>query len=259
MEKRSSLHEGHRNRLRERFMSEPGEMRDHELLELLLFYVIPRRDTNDLAHTLIETFGSLRGVLESDVVLLSRVMGVKGSTVVYLKALCELSCRYAAEKMYGRGDEGVFDTPQKIASFIWPRFMGQTEERVYAMLFDNGMRLLDCFHVCDGSVSGAPLSVRRIVQHAYNKGAVGVILAHNHPRGVAVPSPEDFRVTQRLASALEMMEVPLIEHYVFSDHSFAPIMRECDGGEEAEYVASSLREVLQGRLHGKSKEGRYER
>ena len=259
MKERAALHEGHRDRLRQRFMNEPDKMPDHELLELLLFYVIPRRDTNDLAHTLIENFGSLVGVIESDEVLLSHVTGVKSAAVVYLKALCELARRYAAHKLSGHGNDAVFDTPEKIAGFIWPRFMGLTEERVYALLFDNGMHLLDCFHVCDGSVAGAPLSVRRIVQHAYNKGAVGVVLAHNHPRGVAIPSGEDIRVTRRLDEALRMMEISLIEHYVFSDQSFAPIMSKCRAGGEREYVASPLSDILQESLSLDQKEDKYGR
>lgn len=249
MEKSSALHEGHRDRLRQRFLKDPEAMAEHELLEMLLFYVIPRRDTNDLAHTLIETFGSLNGVLEADVTLLARVAGVKSSVVTYLKALCETARRYTAEKLErGQSTDGVFDTPERIASFIWPRFLGLKEERVYALLFDNGMRLLDCYHVCDGSIAGAPLSVRRIVQRAYNKGAVGVILAHNHPGGMPVPSGDDVRVTRSLDVALRMMEIPLIEHYIFADCAFAPIMSKCRAGKEKEYVASSLQDLLHKRL-----------
>ncbi|MBR6727234.1 MAG: DNA repair protein RadC [Clostridia bacterium] len=249
MEKNSALHEGHRARLRERFLMDPGALADHELLELLLFYAIPRRDTNDLAHTLIEEFGSLLGVIEADAERLSGVVGVKGSTVAYIKAICETARRFMGEKMNGRDTSAVFDTPERIASFIWPRFLGQKEERVYALLFDNGMRLLDCYHVCDGSVSGAPFSVRRIVQRAYAKGAVGVVLAHNHPGGMAVPSGDDIRATRQLEEALRLMEIPLIEHYIFSDSAFTPIMSQCRVGEEQEYVASSLQRVLKKRLH----------
>lgn len=249
MEKNSALHEGHRQRLRERFLNDPDAIADHELLELLLFYVIPRRDTNDLAHTLIEEFGSLLGVLEADSVRLSNVAGVKGSTAAYLKALCETARRFMAGKLNGGDSSAVFDTPEKIARFLWPRFLGITEERVYALLFDNGMRLLDCYHVCDGTAAGAPFSVRRIVQRAYAKGAVGVVLAHNHPGGVVTPSADDIKATRHLDEALRMMEIPLIEHYIFAENAFMPIMHCCRAGEEQQYVASSLQEVLRGRLN----------
>jgi DNA repair protein RadC len=248
MENKNGLHAGHRLRLKERFLEDPESLAQHELLELLLFYAIPRQNTNDLAHTLIEEFGSLSGVLEADPVRLSGVLGVKTATMTYLKAVGEAVRRAMEEKLSLGADDAVFDTPQKIASFVWPRFLGSREERVFALMFDNGMRLLDCYHVCDGSISGAPLSVRRIVQRAYAKGATGVILAHNHPGGVAVPSPEDHKVTHRMEEALRMMEIPLIEHYIFTDQTFSPIMSDCQSGEGDQYVASSLRDVLRSRL-----------
>lgn len=254
MEKKSALHTGHRARLKERFLSDPEQIANHELLELLLFYAIPRRDTNDLAHTLIEEFGSLSGVLEADPVRLSCVLGVKSGTMTYLKAVGEAVRRVMQDKLRMEEDDAVFDTPQKIASFIWPRFLGIKEERVYALLFDNGMRLLDCYHVCDGSISGAPLSVRRIVQRAYGRGATGVVLAHNHPGGVAQPSREDYNVTRRMEEALRLMEIPLIEHYIFTDQTFSPIM-DYRADSEDRYVASSLCDVLQRRLREINKTG----
>lgn len=249
MEKDSGLHTGHRDRLRERFMKDPEGLAEHELLELLLFYVIPRRDTNDLAHTLIEECGSLLEVLKADPLTLTRINGVKSSTTVYLKVLAEVARRYTAAHLKGDEGSGVFDTPEKIARFVWPRFLGLQEERVYALLFDNGMRLLDCYHVCDGSVASAPLQVRRIVQRVFQKGAVGIVLAHNHPNGNATPSNDDYKATKTLEDALALMEIPLIEHYVFSDYAFAPIMTRFRG-EDVDYrVASSLRDMLHERLH----------
>ena len=253
MEKDPTLHAGHRNRLRERFMRDPEAMAEHELLELLLFYAIPRRDTNDLAHSLIEEFGSLEGVLEAEPSLLYRVDGVKEGVAAYLKALCEVARRYAAQKLRYEEDDRVFDTPERIAAFVWPRFLGLSEERVFALLFDNGMRLLDCYHVCDGSVTSAPLSVRRIVQRAYVKGAAGVILAHNHPGGTSMPSGDDIRATRQLEEALNMMEIPLVEHYVFADRSFTPILSKSQDQEQG-FVASSLVEVLREKLQKKQTE-----
>lgn len=248
MAQEKHLHAGHRERLRERFLKLPESLADHELLELLLFYVLPRQDTNDLAHALIEEFGSFHRVLEADAVHLQRVAGVGPSVAAYIKALGAAANRYEADKFKDADASQVFDTPARIARFLWPHFLGQRTERVYAMLFDNGMRLLDLLHVCDGSVSGAPFSVRRIVERAYMKGATGVILAHNHPGGLAVPSGDDISTTRSLDGALRMMEIPLIEHYVFSDREFMPIMSRCRVGEEQQYAASSLLDIMKTRL-----------
>lgn len=248
MEKDSALHVGHRQRMRERFLNAPESLAEHELLELLLYYAVPRRDTNDLAHSLIEQFGSLTAVLEADVTQLSRVKGVGESVATYLSAVGAGARYYMGEKITNGASASTLDTPAKVAEFLWPRFLGQNKERVFALLFDNGMRLLDCYHICDGSIAGAPISVRRIVERAYTKGAVGVILAHNHPGGLAVPSGDDIRITRTLDTALRTMEVPLIEHYVFSDRSFAPIMSRYRAGNEEEYAASSLFDLLRSRL-----------
>ena len=242
-------HDGHRERMRERFLNAGGNaFADHELLETLLFYAIPRRDTNDLAHRLIEDFGSLAGVLEADIDHLCRTDGISKSSAAYLKLLCELSTRYTSSKLKTEDAKTVFDTPGKIAAFMAPRYIGVNVERVYLLLFDNGMHMIDCFHVCDGSISGVSMSVRRIAEQAYKKGAAAAILTHNHPGGLAIPSADDVRVTRRLAETLRLLEVPLLEHYVFADRSYAPILSSASTQSEEAYAASSLFEILRQRL-----------
>lgn len=225
---KSHLHDGHRDRMRERFLASGGVgFADHELLEMLLFYVIPRRDTNDLAHRLIEAFGSLSGVLEADVELLAQIEGLQWRSAVCLKTVGEIAGRYTVDKMDTEDRKAVYDTPEKIVTYLGARYLNVTVERVYLMLFDNGMHLLDCYHVCDGSIVGAGVSVRRIAEQAYKKGAASVVLAHNHPGGYAFPSDEDVRITRRLYQALEILEIPLLEHYIFADKTYAPVLQRC--------------------------------
>lgn len=246
-EKKPHLHDGHRDRMRERFLASGGVgFADHELLELLLYHVIPRRDTNDLAHRLIETFGSLSGVLEADVELLSQCDGLQWRSAVCLKAVGEIAGRYAAEKMDPEDRKEVYDTKEKIVTYLAGRYLNATVERVYLLLFDNGMHLLDCYHVCDGSIVGAGVSIRRIAEQAYKKGAASAILAHNHPGGYAFPSEEDVRITRRLCQALEILEIPLLEHYIFADKTYAPVLQRCiawqgDTAEKEDAVAAPHR------------------
>ena len=89
------------------------------------------------------------------------------------------------------------------------------------------MHLLDCYPVCDGSIVGAGASVRRMAEHAYKKGAAAAILAHNHPGGVPIPSKEDIRITRRLYQALDILEVPLLEHYIFAEKTYAMVLKRC--------------------------------
>lgn len=249
-DKKGGVHTGHRTRMKERLLMTDGDgIADHELLEILLYYVIPRRDTNDLAHRLIEEFGSLAGVLEADVNLLCRVDGIKENAALYLKLVGDTARRYTSKKMLdGQNVKTVFDTPAKIAAFMIPRYMGISFERVYLLLFDNSMHMLDCYHVCDGSVTGAALSIRRIAERAFRKGAAAAILTHNHPGGTTSPSADDVRLTRHLDEALRLMEIPLLEHYIFADCKYAPIMSAHCTKTEAEYAASSLEEVLRVKL-----------
>ena len=253
-------HEGHRARMRERFLKDGlSDMAEHEVLELLLYAVIPRRDTNETAHELIERFGSLTGVFEAERDALLLVRGIGEGAATYLAAVGQAARRYAAAKISGEEDKGeVFDTPQKIAAYLFPRYMGVGVERVYLLLFDNALHLLDCYRVIDGSVSGVPLSMRKIAERALMKGAAAAVLAHNHPGGVAVPSGDDIRLTRELDEAFRMLEIPLLEHFVFTEHAFAPIMSSVRAGQEREYAASSLLDIYRRRkehLHAISEDG----
>lgn len=250
MEKDPALHTGHRDRMRQKFLSGgPELLRDHEILEMLLYSALPRRDTNDLAHRLIETFGSLEKVVEADPDRIAALTGLGQNTACFLSLVGEVARRYTAAKVSPEGDSPVYDTPESIAKFLFPYFIGQTKERAYLLLFDNGMHLLDCFHVGDGSVSGVMMSVRRIAERAYAKRAAAAILAHNHPGGLAVPSGDDMRVTARLSDALELLEIPLIEHFIFTDNEYTPVLSRFSSSEKEAFAASSLKELLQSRFY----------
>ena len=259
MEKKPRLHDGYRERMRARFCADPNGFADHEILEMLLYYIQPRRDTNELAHELIENFGSLGAVLEAGRDRLSGMSGVGESTAVYLSLLGETAKRYTIGKLQPEeGKSDVFDTPEKIVSFLWPRFLGLHTEQAYLLLFDNGMHLLDCFLISEGDVGGVSLSVRRIAERAYTKHAAAVVLAHNHPGGLAIPSAEDLRVTRKLSQALSLMEIPLLEHFVLSDTGYTGIMATRGEEEVSAAAASPLYEMMQSRLR-KNPGGEFEK
>ena len=226
----AQLHEGHRARMRERLARAGAEsLADHELLEMLLYYVQPRRDTNEMAHQLIEECGSLCDVMEALPEHLCRVPFVKENTAVYLRLLGELSKRYARSKFALQNEpmKTVYDSNEKLSAFIYPRFIGQTTERMLALLFDAGMHMVDCFTVAEGSVNAVAITVRSVAEHAFSRGACSVILAHNHPGGVATPSPEDLKLTQDMITALDLLGIPLVEHFVFTERTYFPIVANC--------------------------------
>ena len=242
MSPKSFPHEGHRQRMRERLAkTSPAAFADHELLEMLLYYTHARGDTNEIAHSLIEAFGSIEGVLDADHARLLTVLGIGEKSATFFTLLGELSRRYLSQKLFDdKNGKDVLDTPEKIASFLAPRFVGATKELAYALLLDNVMRPLDCFPLSEGTVSGVSLSVRAIAERAYTKHAVAAVLAHNHPGGVAVPSTEDINATHHVAQALALLGVPLIEHYVFSNRAYTPIISQFPTTQQECFAASPL-------------------
>ncbi len=248
---KKSLHEGHRARMRARVRA-AGEqsLADHELLELLLYYALPRRDTNGVAHELIEECGSLHAVLEAPEERLCRVPAVGNGAAQYLRLLGELSRRYTLSKTTQKSDpmQKIYDTPEKIATLMYPYFLGQSKECMYALLFDPAMRLCDVFRVAEGSVNSVGITLRAVTQRAYQRNAASVVLAHNHPGGIASPSEQDIALTRDLYGAFSLMGIPLVEHFVFTEQAYFPILAGCDGIRERQtedgLQAAQLRRLI---------------
>jgi DNA repair protein RadC len=229
------MHNGHRDRMRERVLSVgAASLADHELLEMLLYYAQPRRDTNETAHLLIEECGSLSAVLESERERLCRVPYVKENAALYLQLLGELSRRYAVAKFSPDATSigVVYDSLEKLATVLYPRFLGQSKELLLAVLFDARMRMVDLFVVAEGTLNGVAMTARTVTQRAYARNAAFCVLAHNHPGGIATPSQEDVKLTRDMETALELVGVPLIEHLVFTEQAYFPIVANCIEGQE---------------------------
>ncbi|MBR4991788.1 MAG: DNA repair protein RadC [Clostridia bacterium] len=211
------VHDGHRKRLTARFLRQGLEgFAPHEVLELLLFYSIPRQDTNELAHRLIERFGSLSGVLEAPYERLLEVKGVGENTAALLKLMPELTRVYYASRQEG----AYVRSNQDAQALLMPRFLGRNEEMVFALLLDAKGKCLALEAIHQGSVNASEVSVRKIAALAISANAAGVILAHNHPGGVSTPSREDVLTTQHIQSTLAAMEIQLVDHLVFADRDF---------------------------------------
>ena len=241
-----SPHDGHRARMRKRLKeTSPSAFAEHEILEMLLYHSIARGDTNETAHSLLEAFGSIEGVLDADASRLQAVWGVGESSAVLLTLAGELARRYATQKFIEKQSPlKVLDTPEKVATFFAPRFIGATKELALVLLVDNSMRVLDCFPLSFGTVSGVSISVRAIAERAYSSHAAAVFLAHNHPGGIAVPSDEDVNITRRIKEGLAILEIPLVEHFVFSDNAYSPILNEYRQTEAPAAAASPVFDLI---------------
>jgi DNA repair protein RadC len=217
----SDLHDGHRERLRQRFLSEGLEgFAEHNVLELLLHYAMPRRDTNPLAHGLIEHFGSLSGVLDASVEELCKVQGVGVHTASMLALMPPLFKRY---QLSGQKSERCIDTVEKAGAYLIPQFIGAKSEVVFLLCLDAKGKLLGCRQLFEGSVNAAQIGTRKVVETALTLRASSVILAHNHLSGVALPSKEDEATTLTLRSALAAVGVTLADHIIVADNDFVSL------------------------------------
>lgn len=215
------VHDDHRKRLRERFRKE-GLKGFHEInvLELLLFYVIPRRDTNPIAHALLDRFGSMSQVLDAAPEELMKVEGVADATATYLNIIGDV-CRYY---YVNRTQTGVIlNTIGKCGDYLHPRMLGLKNETVHLLCLDAKCKLLAHKELGEGTVNAAGVSVRKIVETALSTNASSVIMAHNHPSGLAIPSGEDVAVTRKVAMALSMVDIVLTDHLIMTDDDYVSL------------------------------------
>lgn len=216
-----SIHTGHRQRLKDRFLREGLDNFDElYVLELLLFYCIPRKDTNPIAHALLDHFGSLTNVLEATVEELEKVPGITKNAATFLTMILQVG-RYYQIKRSQPGK--ILRTIEQCGKYLVPYFYGRENETVFLLCLDAKCKLLGCKMVGEGSVNSANIPIRRVVEIALNANATTVVLAHNHPSGLALPSADDIQTTLRLAKAMDAVEITLADHIVVADNDFVSL------------------------------------
>lgn len=211
------MHDGHRERLKRRYVEHgPEAMEDHELLELLLCYAIPRRDVNPLAHRLINVFGSLESVMQADLAALMDVEGVGESTAVLIHLVGAVYKR-AAQRGFIRRKR--LTTREDAGAYVQTLLAGRNTEAFYALFLDNQHRLIRPELVVEGDHGEVRVNARELVQKALNCGAAHVILAHNHPGGSCEPSAADVQLTEKLRDMLGALDIGCPEHFIVADGS----------------------------------------
>lgn len=212
------VHKGHRERVKQRFLAEGLSHFDrHQVVELLLFFGIPRRDTNELAHLLLNTFGSLSGILDAPYEELCRVSGMTENAAVLICFCKALTREYACDK---QRIGTVLKSHQAMGEYAVPYFVGLDHEAVLLVCMDSRYRVLHAGIVTNGSVNAAEINIRLIMQIALRHNATAVMLAHNHPGGSAVPSYEDVTTTKALREVLSPAGITLLDHIVVAGEEF---------------------------------------
>ena len=216
-----SIHDGHRQRLKERFLREGlDNFEQLQVLELLLFYCIPRQDTNPIAHALLDRFGSVSKVLEATPEELKKVPGVGESAALFLSLIMATGRYYLVNQ---KEKDTILTSIEKCGQYLLPFFHGRRNETVFLLCLDAKCKVLCCKEVGEGSVNSAAVPIRRIVEMALGANATSVVLAHNHPSGLALPSGEDIQTTRRLNLALRAVEIELVDHVVVADGDYVSL------------------------------------
>lgn len=219
----TSIHKGHRERLKERFRQEGlDNFTDIQVLELLLFYSIPQKDTNPIAHALLERFGSLSQVLDAEPEELRKVPGISDHSATLLSLVTEIARYYQVDATQRVESLTTLDA---CGAYLLPRFFGRNKETVFLLCLDAKCKVLCCKEIGEGSVNSASISVRKVVETALTANATTVILAHNHPSGVALPSTEDVQTTRRIAAALSAVEIHLADHIVVAEGDYVSMVQ----------------------------------
>lgn len=210
------MHEGHRQRLAERFAKEGFEsFAEHETLEFLLFHVLPRVDTNIIAHRLIKAFGSLSGVLEADAKDLERVSGIGKKAAAFLTMFPDAFRAYERSRL---GKRPAIRSIRDACDYTRALLFGKPFEQFYMIWLGTQNRVIHCERLSEGSVCESPVYINRIATAALRHHAVKCVVAHNHPGGSVQPSAADIRTTQDILATLHTLGIELVDHIIISDN-----------------------------------------
>ena len=222
-DKKGNVHKGHREKVKQRYYeSGLNSMPDHNILEMLLFFGIPQKDTNPIAHELMTTFGSFSGVLEASYKDLRNVKGMTENAACLLSMILPTYKRYVGD-IYKK--KRKFDTPEQMADFLRPLYLDTPNERIYAMCFDQHNNLIACRVVSDGDIDSSYLDVRQLASIVLEVKAKKVVLSHNHPNGTLRPSKGDCDITTTARDLLELLKVQLVDHIIITDESYVSMVK----------------------------------
>jgi len=213
-----NIHAGHRERVRERFMEEGLDgFKDHEILELLLYYCVRRRDTNALAHRMLKEYGTLHDLLEAHPRDIARRCKVSLNTATLISLCVPLARRYMNGKW---GERPVLNSSFKAGEYAMTLFAGRIYEAFFAICLDSQNKVNHAALVHEGTINEAPVYPRLIVETALRHKASSVILAHNHPGGSLKPSVADIEVTKKIYAALKSISINVVDHIIVAGQNY---------------------------------------
>ncbi len=216
--KKENPHKGHRAKVKNRyFASGFNGMPDHNILELLLFFGIPYKDTNEIAHALIDRFGSFSGVLEAKPSELVKIKGMTENAACLISMVLPLYKRYFIDI---NSKNPYYESTAKLAEYVRNLLLDTNDERVFALCFDHRRCLLGYRIIGDGDIVSSSVDFRKLAEILLETKASGVILAHNHPHGITAPSRNDIETTKEIFRFVNTLKVRLLDHIIVNDNSY---------------------------------------
>ncbi len=211
-------HKGHRQRVKMRVISEGiDSFEDHQILELLLFYCIPMKDTNELAHALIRHYGSLSGVFDADPKDLGKQLGVTENTAILLSLMPALARRYQQGKFT---EKALLGSTTAAGEYTMALFTGRLNEAFYVICLNSQNQVNQATLLHEGTINEAPVYPRLIVETALRHQAASIILAHNHPGGSRQPSQADVAATKKIKAATEAIAITVVDHIIVAGDGY---------------------------------------
>lgn len=206
------MHENHRKRVRQRFLQAGLEsFPAHNVLEMLLFYTIPRRDTNEIAHRLTKHFGRVSDVMDAPFEDLCKVQGIGENSATLIVFVAQLAKRYLAEQVQ---EKISFANKKELHHFVVSLFTGMKSEAAFLLCFDNAAQLLHTSQISLGTKHSVSLDNRTLLESAFRHNATKVVLVHNHPNGVAAPSRSDIVRTEGAVKIFNSVQIQLLDHLI---------------------------------------------
>lgn len=217
------MHDGHRERMRKKLISaQGGEFYEHELLEILLYATCSRGDTNPLAHELINEFGSFSAVFDANYDDLLKVKGVGIQTATLIKTIPLVAGEYLKGKSSVEGN--YINSSEDAFNYALPHYISLKEEMTSALFLSNSGKVLGYEKIGGGTVSVSEIPLRKLISYSLKYNAAQVILFHNHPSGVAVPSRNDITTTKSIIDSLKSIDVKLADHIVIAGNDYVSMV-----------------------------------
>lgn len=214
-------HDGHRQRVKDCFIYEGIDaFSNYQVLEFLLFYAIPHKNTNEMAHLLLDRYGSLSGVFNADYYDLLSVPGIGQHTALLIKLMPALTRRFTRDRWKERTK---LTDIQNAGKFVASLYVGYEYEAFYMVCMDSQSRVIMPVLLGEGTVNEAMIYPRLVMENALRHRAVGVILSHNHPSGSLEPSLADIEITKKLAKALDVINVNVMDHIIVAGDKFVSL------------------------------------